>query len=530
MSGPASLSNPYVQHLSLLLEEISKGHIQIPKFQRRFLWTDEKRLELLRSIYDGIPIGSILLWRTNLKSIGSAMQLGPHELPPPRAAHATERTYLLDGMQRLSTLYGCLWPLPRGRSPFIEDEEGERQSWLVCYDLEKKDFVKSDDEQIPPVWLPLTALLDSVRLLQFQRKLMARADADLLIKRADVLAEAFRGYVLPIIPINTDNLADATRTFQRINSQGTRMSELHMVRALTWDDGFDLEEELERAASLLEDEGWESLDPELILQACKAALGIDISVGAPDELSRSIKKKTKIIAQVTESLVRLSRWMRQRKIPSHRLVPYSAQIVLLADVFRLEKQPSKDISQKLWRWLWQTTYSGYFASISGYRMSALLEGVRSVARGGEMVWPGGKSPVPKFDLQPRFDARAARIKAAALWLARLNPLGEHQKPVGALSQLAGRGPSCMVHIVPPSSGVPGTSSIANRTFISPGSNLIHLLCEKTSSLDQKILESHLILPKAAAALKKKDYERFLQYRKSDIEDYERKRFESLFAD
>jgi hypothetical protein len=118
---------------------------------------------------------------------------------------------------RLSTLYGCLRPLPRGASAFVESEDGETQSWLVCYNLEDEEFVIADTASIRDSWLPLTSVLDSVRLLAAQRKFAARPDADALVARADALAETFRNYKLPVIPIVTDNLADATRTFQRVN-------------------------------------------------------------------------------------------------------------------------------------------------------------------------------------------------------------------------------------------------------------------------------------------------------------------------
>src|SRR5690349_3094388 len=35
--------------------------IRIPKFQRGLVWNDEKRSALIESIYDGFPIGAILL-------------------------------------------------------------------------------------------------------------------------------------------------------------------------------------------------------------------------------------------------------------------------------------------------------------------------------------------------------------------------------------------------------------------------------------------------------------------------------------
>jgi len=54
MNTPSYHSDPHVTFLSQLLDEIKEGIIQVPKFQRPLVWRWEDRLELLRSIRDGI--------------------------------------------------------------------------------------------------------------------------------------------------------------------------------------------------------------------------------------------------------------------------------------------------------------------------------------------------------------------------------------------------------------------------------------------------------------------------------------------
>ena len=313
MPGPAYVSDPTVLYLHQLLDELAKGYLQIPRFQRRFVWTDDQRLELLQSIRDGIPIGSILVWRTSLTALKTVRKIGPHDLPEPVASPTSSRSYLLDGLQRLSTLYGCLRPLPSGVPAFVKDDDGNEVSWLVGYDLESERFKILDPEDSPAqTWLPLTRLLDSVRLLQFQRGLAGLSNADELIQRADALAETFRSYKLPVVPVVTEDLASATRTFERVNRQGTRMSELHMVRALTWDVDFDLEERLSGVRDQLREVHWESLEAEWILKVCKAALGVDIAVEAPDESSKRLAENPLVIDDAAVNLLRVARWLRDR--------------------------------------------------------------------------------------------------------------------------------------------------------------------------------------------------------------------------
>src|SRR6185503_56561 len=50
-----------------LIGDIQKGEIKIPQFQRKFVWKETQALNLLDSIINNYPVGSILLWRTNTK-------------------------------------------------------------------------------------------------------------------------------------------------------------------------------------------------------------------------------------------------------------------------------------------------------------------------------------------------------------------------------------------------------------------------------------------------------------------------------
>ena len=52
-----------IRSLSSLLENLRDGIIQVPPFQREFVWTRKQIVELFDSIRNSYPIGSILLWR-----------------------------------------------------------------------------------------------------------------------------------------------------------------------------------------------------------------------------------------------------------------------------------------------------------------------------------------------------------------------------------------------------------------------------------------------------------------------------------
>ena len=91
----ASIKNSTLT-ISNLITDFANGRIGIPEFQRDLVWNDAKKLKLLDSIYNGFPIGTIMLWE-------------PEEFE--KIEHRTNRVsvkaiqWIIDGQQRTRTLY-----------------------------------------------------------------------------------------------------------------------------------------------------------------------------------------------------------------------------------------------------------------------------------------------------------------------------------------------------------------------------------------------------------------------------------------
>src|SRR4051812_2956193 len=99
---------PVLPRLETILAEVKSGDLIIPEFQRPFVWNDERRLNLLDSIVEGMPIGSLLVWRTNRRDLRTYERVGGVRLDGPRKGDE-KLNYLIDGHQRISTLFGALY-------------------------------------------------------------------------------------------------------------------------------------------------------------------------------------------------------------------------------------------------------------------------------------------------------------------------------------------------------------------------------------------------------------------------------------
>ena len=524
MPAPAYVSDPQIQYLSQLVEEIADGHLLVPRFQRTIVWTDEQRLELMRSVAKATPIGSILVWRTR-ETLSFYDRLGPYRLE--RRKNGEFSSYILDGHQRLSTLFGALKAEKNMKSA---QQDPDERCWEILYDLENEDFLLKDDVDANTVYVSLRVLLDSVESLRFQRRLIGLPNAEELVGRFEELASAFQRYKIPIIPIVTDDLDQATFAFQRVNSQGTDMSQVHMIHALTWSADFDLNSRLEEIQNdKLARLGWQGIDNQLILTTCKALLDLDILESNADTISQAFRKEPPILDEAVEHLVRAIDFLtRYCGITSPKLLPYSPLLPLLADGLRFIGEPSEESEEALGYWFWWTIYIGLSGGSNASRMRRAAETVRRMSRDGEKP---RELMLPATELTPpprRFDFRHARAKVLALRMAERRD--QVEESTEARQDLNCRG-SEMVQPLIPRSFVRALSPLATdrlEALLRGPANRILASPEEAVSIRRQVLEgsttetardAHMI-PSTALA-DKGLLVNFLEERLSQLGDLER---------
>lgn len=538
MPGPVYLTQPNIVRLPQLLQEIRKGEIRIPRFQRPFVWTPDQRLLLFDSIYQGMPIGSILVWRTRVHDLQSYSHLGHLPLishPGSDDASDGVKQYLLDGHQRVTTLYSTL-----GQA--LKDEEGnsatsagadagqedsEADLWIVYFDLEEKEFQLHTRQKAEPpqTWLPLSILFDPFQLYEFQKNLLKSGVGETLVHRAESLASTFKDYNIPMVPIVTDDLDLVTESFQRVNSAGTDMDQVHMVSALTWTADFDLNERMQEIQAELGQEGWQDLEEKIILSTCKAALGLDVYRSEVKAIQESLKEDPEVLDRATLSLLEAAKFLREHcKVYGPATLPYSFQVILLAEAIRLgtqdlEKNLTSDLAEALRQWFWVTTYTEYFAGINSTRLSSEFKHLKKVAIQGKTPMPPGL-PNKKVRATRRFDFRAARSRALALRLAELS-----NQPDQTFRLLAENGKDAAPMLVP-SRKIKDreiAQEPANRIVIAPTEfpGLRKRLLQDPLGCDPQMLERHAIDRDAAEALAREDWKSFVELRRNRLDEIER---------
>src|SRR5271170_1642846 len=100
MPGSTFQTNPF--DLNRLLENCHQGVIQLPDFQRSWVWDEDRIKSLIASVSRAFPVGALMSLDT-----GGPVNFKPRPIEgaPPDAKAAAPRSLLLDGQQRMTSLY-----------------------------------------------------------------------------------------------------------------------------------------------------------------------------------------------------------------------------------------------------------------------------------------------------------------------------------------------------------------------------------------------------------------------------------------
>jgi uncharacterized protein with ParB-like and HNH nuclease domain len=97
--------------LEELLKECASGKIQLPDFQRNWVWDENRIIGLLASVSQAFPIGALMTLEMKA-SAAATFARRPIEGAPPEAKRRAPDALLLDGQQRMTSLYQPAWGMP----------------------------------------------------------------------------------------------------------------------------------------------------------------------------------------------------------------------------------------------------------------------------------------------------------------------------------------------------------------------------------------------------------------------------------
>lgn len=389
--------------LMKILDGIVEGKVQLPDFQRGWVWDDVHIRDLLVSIARSFPIGSIMLLETG----GEArFQIRPVEgVKLPRADHPAEQL-ILDGQQRLTSLTQVLKLQRAVKTRDAQKREIER---FYYWDIEKalqgsaalQDAVIGVDatktqrtnfgreivldlstpaKEYERFFFPCTQILNSD---PWEEGLMAHDPGRFpryMAFRQQILNK-FREYLVPIIELKKENGKEAVcLVFEKVNTGGVSLSVFELVTASYAADGFNLRDDwhgnpgkgiqgrkkaFAKRPLLKQIEPTDFLQGVSLLYSYKKRQG-DLKRGvAGKELTPVSAKREHVLDMplaayqewadsLTQGFFEADRFLRQEGFHNPGFLPYRTQIVPLAAVMVHldERWLEPVIKGKLQRWFW----------------------------------------------------------------------------------------------------------------------------------------------------------------------------------
>lgn len=405
---PASKLSTDTKFFEELLQDLNRGLIKVPQFQRKFVWKEPQAYKLLDSINNSYPIGSLLLWRTDQK-LAAERNIGDFKLPETDDMSPTE--YVLDGQQRLTVIYASLVP------------SGDKEAFRPGYDLRKKEFVhmaKTDS----PVAFPLQWIYNTTKLLDFRTALQTQEDAAELQSTLDSLIAAYQHYKVPVVTLKGLTVEEVCPIFERINSSGTKLSTFDLMVAATWSEDFDLNDEVNEITTSLLDKKFNDLSSDTVLK-CLAA--VQFGSVREDRIMQLRKVEAPamhaLVAATHEAILRaVDTLSTEFKIQNGEFLPYEALIIILTFVLSNLKSVSGEAARRLRQWFWRSAFSERYRVGGENFVSKDLEKVLLYVRDGQGdMRDFGQSPGLDAWTRTPFRAGNSMSKAVILALARCHP-------------------------------------------------------------------------------------------------------------
>ncbi len=519
------LVKPEVVIIDELFEEIAAGRLRIPGFQRPFVWRPSDMISLFDSLYRGYPIGSLLLWETT-KQVESRDEVGSIRIPD---ANAGLVNYILDGQQRLATLYSGLL-LPK-ESLLTAKQKDWR--WWIWFDLKNKKFIHVKNEQPEPWLLPIRSVSQTVDFLEQTRKLQKNCEeeATAFIEEAQRVAQKIRYCKIAINRIKGSSLDQAVEIFSRLNTRGRNITPDQMVSALAC-----REAEGEKSLAECIDEILESLSDYhfanagksirmTVFRAIMAAAGKEIHKSDWEYVAKKINQEewSNAAEKAGEALGNAAQFLHEELgVPGCKLLPYTNQILLLGEFFRHCSHPNKQQKTILKKWFWVSSLSGLLASVNTTQLNKAMEEMRNFAENGAVKFRMTPLDQPARPFPEKHDMRSSRSRAFSIFmLSRKQPLvPETGEPVDPDKVLSASENEAFAYVFP---RAPLASNTANRIFLEriPGMSIKKRLCSIPENLRDRVLESHGIPPDACQALIENDAQKFIEARTRHLAEIEK---------
>ncbi|MDI6809462.1 MAG: DUF262 domain-containing protein [Candidatus Eisenbacteria bacterium] len=385
--------------LQELLKEIYDGKLQLPDFQRGWVWDDDRIKSLLASVGAWFPIGALMFLETR----GEGIRFKPRPVEGTRDSllNVPPETWILDGQQRLTSLYQALLGEKPADSRDAKGKPIKRWYYISMEaavgpeaDLEEAVISVPEDRQVKTFGGEIALDLSS-RELEYKNKYFPameifdsaewRAgysqywDYDRKMQRLfddfeREVIKTFERYLVPVIKLTKETPKEAVcLVFEKVNTGGVSLTVFELLTASFAAENFQLRDDWNHRERKLKTHHpvLHTLQSDDFLQAICLLVTQKrrrdaIAAGTPPERAPGISCKRRDILRLTvkdyeewagpveEGFRKAARFLHHQKIFRATDLPYRTQLVPLAAI-EVDLGPESETDgarQKTAQWYW----------------------------------------------------------------------------------------------------------------------------------------------------------------------------------
>lgn len=404
-----------------LMKDIGAGKIQLPDFQRGWVWDDNRIRGLIASITQNFPVGAAMFLEYGNDSVRFKYRM----IESAPALNVVPEQLILDGQQRLTSIYAAFCSPNAVKT---KTDKGNATNQFYYIDIAKaldptvdridaiisvrenkqivSDFGRSIDLDVSTAekeygnkLFPLNIILDDEKCFEWEQAYLAYHNNSHEISNE---YRAFRGkiilpvthYKIPVISLDKDTPKEAVcQVFENVNQGGVSLTVFELVTAIFAMDDFELRMDWDqRKREKLNGDVLSIVTATDFLTACTLLSayerGETVSCKKKDVLALKLIDYQAYADRLTQGFQEAEILLAEERIFTSRDLPYTTQLIPLAVLCALllpdHRIKASKVKNKIKQWYWCGVFGELYGSANETRYVNDVVGVMSWLAGGAL--------------------------------------------------------------------------------------------------------------------------------------------------
>ena len=404
-----------------LMKDIDKGNIQLPDFQRGWVWDDSRIRGLIASITQNFPVGAAMF----LEYDNANVRFKHRMIEGALASNARPEQLILDGQQRLTSIYASMCSpnavktrtdkgneikrfyyidIAKAIDPAVDRVEAilsVPESKQITSDFGRKiDLdVSTAEKEYANKLFPLNIILDSVKATRWQLGYMQYHQGQQNVCQEylafmEKIIDCVSHYRMPVISLDKDTSKEAVcQVFENVNQGGVSLTVFELVTAVFAMDDFELRKDWEkRKNNHLNGDILNIVTATDFLTACTLLSAYEkkgvVSCKKKDVLNLKLADYQKYADVLTRGFEEAEMLLFEERIFVSRDLPYTTQLIPLAVLCAMllpdRRIKNSNVKNKIKRWYWCGVFGELYGSANETRYVNDVVGVMNWLNGGEL--------------------------------------------------------------------------------------------------------------------------------------------------